>query len=81
MRSLLITILFIPLLAGAQKRENPTDSLKKYQKLAMRDLDSLTKYEKKPGWNVHYFQLSEKRRTQINYWMDRVEAEKRRDNH
>ena len=64
----IICCLCIPLFGVAQV--SPSDSLKKYQKLAMRDLDSLRKYEKKAGWNEHYFNLSEKRRAQIKYWID-----------
>ena len=62
---------------------NPADSVKKYQKLAMRDRDSLNKYVKLKNHTkeVHYYQLSEFRRTQLKYWMeeqDAIDAQKRR---
>jgi len=51
---------------------NPSDSLKKYQKLYTRDQDSLKKYTKKAGWNVHYFKLCEKRKEQIHHWSEQI---------
>src|ERR1700734_109302 len=51
---------------------NPSDSLKKYQKLYTRDQDSLKKYTKKAGWNVHYFKLCEKRKEQIHHWSEEI---------
>jgi hypothetical protein len=64
-------LLFLPLLAMCQtKTVNPSDSLKKYQKLYRRDLDSLKKYAKRPGWNEHYSKLWMKRQAQIKVWAD-----------
>lgn len=62
---------------------NPADSLKKYQKLAIRDRDSLNKYTKLKNnkKQVHYFKLSEFRRMQLKYWRDQqdaIDAQKRR---
>ena len=81
MEKLLIIFFFLPLMAfGQTKTVNPADSVNKYRKLAARDRDSLIKYEKNPGWNVHYFVLSEKRRSQMKYWMDikAIDDQKRR---
>ena|ERR1700689_2099137 len=50
----------------------PSDSLNKYQKLYKRDQDSLKKYAKKAGWNVHYFKLCEKRKEQIHHWSEQI---------
>lgn len=52
---------------------NPADSVKKYQKLAIRDRDSANKYQHKPGWNEHYYKLKKTRLWQINYWMQQKE--------
>ena len=62
---------------------NPADSVKKYQKLAIRDRDSLNKYTKLKNnkKQVHYFKLSEFRRMQLKYWRDQqdaIDAQKRR---
>jgi hypothetical protein len=85
MKYIIITILFfIPLFGIAQtKTVTPADSLKKYQKLSMRDRDSLNKYVKLKNHTkeVHYYQLSEFRRMQLKYWMeeqDAIDAQKRR---
>jgi hypothetical protein len=81
------TILFffiLPFLVHGQvKTVSPSDSLKKYQKLAMRDRDSLNKYVKLKNQRkqIHYYQLSEFRRMQLKYWMeeqDAIDAQKRR---
>ena len=62
---------------------NPADSVKKYQKLAIRDRDSLNKYVKLKNHTkeVHYYQLSEFRRMQLKYWMEEqgaIDEQKRR---
>ena len=80
MKHLLAILLFLPLFGMGQ---NPADSLKKYQKLAMRDRDSLNKYIKLKNQRkqIHYYQLSEFRRMQLKYWMeeqDAIDAQKRR---
>lgn len=80
---LTIVIFFLPLLVIGQKTITPTDSLKKYQKLTMRDRDSLNRYIKLNDlWSQkYYFKLSEKRRSQIDHWrheQDKIDAEKRR---
>jgi hypothetical protein len=73
------TILFffiLPFLVHGQvKTVSPSDSLKKYQKLAMRDRDSLNRYNKlKDTWSATYYHnLSEKRRWQINHWNQQKE--------
>ena len=75
MKYIIITILFfLPLWGIAQtKTVTPADSLKKYQKLAIRDRDSANKYQHKPGWNEHYYKLKKTRLWQINYWMQQKE--------
>ena len=84
MRKLLTILFFLPLVAlGQTKPVSASDSLKKYQKLAIRDRDSLNKYTKLKNnkKQVHYFKLSEFRRMQLKYWRDQqdaIDAQKRR---
>jgi len=73
MKYLLTIVFFLPLLLhGQTKPVTQADSLKKYQKLYTRDQDSLKKYTKKAGWNVHYFKLCEKRKEQIHHWSEEI---------